>query len=167
MKIASASASVRRQSGILLAECLVYIAVFFILFGIATATFYVCWNHTHAIVYAADQVESAVRAGEHWRTDIRAATGPISVETADNGETIHIPENGREILYRFHDHQVERQATSSPTPEVILHLVKSSDMKADIRGGVAGWRWEVEVSPRRKETHFPLLFTFEAVPNKS
>jgi hypothetical protein len=27
---------------------------------------------------------------------------------------------------------------------------------------VTAWRWEVELTPRRKETHLPLLFTFEA-----
>ena len=166
MKPSPAGKSPRHRSGILLTECLVYIAVFFILFGIATTTFYVCWDHTHSVVYAADQVENAMRAGERWRADIRAATGPISVETANEGETVQIPQNGWEVLYRFHDHQVERQLATSPNPEVVLARVKDSEMKADNRGQVRGWRWEVELSPRHKDTHLPLLFTFEAVQNK-
>jgi hypothetical protein len=36
-------------------------------------------------------------------------------------------------------------------------------MKLNARGIVTAWRWELELLPRRKEAHLPLLFTFEAV----
>ena len=39
-------------------------------------------------------------------------------------------------------------------------------MKPDARGEVRAWRWELELAPRRKETHLPLLFTFEAAQTK-
>lgn len=32
----------------------------------------------------------------------------------------------------------------------------------DKRGPVSAWRWELELKSRRKETHLPLRFTFEA-----
>ena len=35
-------------------------------------------------------------------------------------------------------------------------------MVMDTRGTVTAWRWELELKPRRKETHLPLRFTFEA-----
>ena len=42
MKFPSTISSVRRQAGILVVECLVYISVFGILTGIGTAAFYFC-----------------------------------------------------------------------------------------------------------------------------
>ena len=35
-------------------------------------------------------------------------------------------------------------------------------MVMDTRGPVSAWRWELELTPRRKEARLPLLFTFEA-----
>ena len=33
------------------------------------------------------------------------------------------------------------------------------------RGAVSAWRWELELLPCRKETHLPLMFTFEDLGN--
>src|SRR5674476_390798 len=104
MKFPSTISSVRRQAGILLIECMVYISVFAILTGIGTAAFYFCWDHTRAVIYATDDIASALRAGERWR--------------------------------------------------------------ADVRGTVSAWRWELELTPRRKETQLLLLFTFAAAQTK-
>ena len=38
----------RRAAGIMLIECMVYIAVFAILLGIGFAAFYFSWDHTRA-----------------------------------------------------------------------------------------------------------------------
>ena len=65
---------IRRQAGVLLVECLVYIAVFGVLLGGGTAVFYFCWDHTQAMVYTTDEITSALHAGERWRADVRAAT---------------------------------------------------------------------------------------------
>jgi hypothetical protein len=156
----------RRQAGILLMECLVYLAVFVVLLGIGTATFYFCWDHTRAVFFATNDIEMALRAGERWRTDVRSVTGPISVETTADNETVKIPEAGKVVLYRFHDGELHRQLATSDFSELLLPKVKSSAVRADTRGQVSAWRWELELTPRRKETHMPLLFTFEAVPTQ-
>jgi hypothetical protein len=155
--------SERRQAGILLMECLVYLAVFTILLGIGTATFYFCWDHTKAVFYATDDIETALRVCERWRRDVRSATGAISVETAGDGETVKIPEAGKEVLYRFQNGEVRRQLAAAEFSELLLPKVKSSAVKAETRGQINAWRWELELPSRRKETHMPLLFTFEAV----
>ncbi len=166
MKLSHPISSRRRQSGILLTECLVYIAVLAILLGIGTATFYFCWDHTRAVFYATNDIEMALRAGERWRADVRSATGAISIETAADNETLKIPEAGKEVLYRFHDGEMRRQLATSNFSELLLPKVKSSAVRAEPRGQVNAWRWELELTPRRKETHLPLLFTFEAVPTQ-
>jgi hypothetical protein len=156
----------RAKAGILLVECLVYIAVFFILLGIGTAAFYFCWDHSKALIYATDDITSVLRAGERWRADVRGATGKISVETTQTGEVVKIPEGTKKILYRFDSGEMRRQMASSDFLELLLPKVKTSQMKTEMRGNVTAWRWELELTQRRQETQLPLLFTFEAAQMK-
>ncbi len=162
MKPSSNFAAARRRSGIVLIECLVYIAVFAILLGIGTAAFYFCWDHTRATIFTATEIESALRAGETWRTDVRAATGKISVTTTADGETVKIPGRGGSVVYRFGGGELRREIPTRHYSRLLLEKVKISETRATPRAGVTAWRWELEVTPRRKEAHFPLLFTFEA-----
>lgn len=155
-----------RTSGISLIECLVYVAVFGILLGVGTAAFCFCWDHTRAVFYATNNIESALRAGEGWRADVRAATGTISVETTAADQVVTIPQGGKEILYRFAAGELWRQTAPGTVSQLLLPRVASSQMLSDPRGHVAAWRWELKLVERRRETHLPLLFTFEAVnPN--
>ena len=85
----------------LLIECLVYVLVFAILLGGATTVFYFCWDHSRAVIFTADDIASALHAGERWRADVRAATGKITVETSATGEVARIPEGARMVSYRF------------------------------------------------------------------
>lgn len=166
MKPHPAIFTTRRQSGILLVECLVYLAVFSLLTAIGTATFYFCWDHSRAVIITANEIESALRTGERWRADMRSATGKISIETTAIGETVRIPEAGREIIYRFEAGEVRREILPPGNTQLLLPKVKSSEMKTERRGSVTAWRWEVELTPRRKEAHLPLRFTFEAAQMK-
>src|SRR6267378_4008242 len=153
----------RYAAGVLLTECLVYIAVFAILLGIGTAAFYFCWDHSKALVVATDDIAAAVRAGERWRADVRGATGKISVATTAAGEVVRIPKADKEIVYRFESGEVRREISNTGNSWLLLPKVKTSGMKLDARGGVTAWRWELELTQRRQEMHLPLLFTFEAV----
>jgi Tfp pilus assembly protein FimT len=162
MKLPRNISRTRRPAGVMLVECMVYLSVFAILLGGATAAFYFCWDHTQAVIYATDDIASALRAGERWRADVRAATGKISVETTATGEVVRIPGTEKDIVYRFESGEVHRQIASDNFPQLLLSKVKTSQMKMDERGEVTAWRWELELAERRKEAHLPLLFTFEA-----
>lgn len=156
----------RRAAGIMLIECLVYLAVFAVLTGVGMATFYFCWDHTRAVIFATEDISSALRAGERWRADVRGATGKISAETTPAGEVVRMPEPGREIIYRFESGEVRREVPASKNSQVLLRKVKSSQMRAEARDPVSAWRWELELAERRQETQLPLLFTFEAAQTK-
>jgi len=156
----------RRAAASLLIECMVYIAVFAILLGIGFAAFYFCWDHSKALIGTTDDIAAALRAGEHWRADVRAATGKISVEVTTTGEVVRIPEAGREIDYRFESGEMRRESPAANISQLLLPQVKASQMAADARGPVTAWRWELELRQRRQETHLPLLFTFAAVPTQ-
>lgn len=160
MKLASNNSN--GSAGVLLIECLVYMVVFAILFGLGTTAFFFCWDHSRALLEATNHMESALHAGERWRADVRGATGKISVETSANGEVVKIPEGRRDIIYRFANGEVRRQAGVSGFPALLLQRVGGSQMKMERRGGVAAWRWELELTQRRPEASSRFWFTFEA-----
>jgi hypothetical protein len=149
------------SSGILLVECLVYFAVFALLTGVAMGAFYLCWNNTKALTGATDDIRAALRAGERWRTDVRGATGKISVTTSPAGEQVRIPRREGAVVYRFESGAVRRETTASPGSQLLLPKVRASAMRTEARGGVTAWRWELALVSRRPETQLPLLFTFE------
>jgi Tfp pilus assembly protein FimT len=159
-------APARRLAGVLLIECLVYIAVFAILTGIGFAAFYLCWDQSRAVVYATDDISAALRMGERWRADIRSATGPVSIQPAADGQVVRISAQDRQIIYRFAGAEVRRETSTSKNSELLLSRVKTSQTSLEPRDGVAGCRWELELMPRRPETQLPLLFTFEAAQIK-
>jgi hypothetical protein len=152
----------RARTGFLLIECLVYMSVIVVVLGLGLGAFYVCWDYSKALHYATDDINAALHAGERWRADIRNATGNIRVETTANGERLWIPHGDSEIIYNFDDGEVRRQVAAAGFSELLLPKVKGSQMVTETRGPVTAWRWEVELTPRRKETHLPLRFTFEA-----
>jgi len=158
---ATASKS-RRNEGVLLMECLVYIAVFALLTSIGLAAFYLCWDHSKALIYATDDIGATLRAGERWRADVRHATGKISLESSAAGELVRLPEREQFVVYRFEAGEVRREIPALHTSELLLARAKTSQMSTELRGGVTAWRWELELGLRRTETQLPLLFTFEA-----
>jgi Tfp pilus assembly protein PilE len=150
------------RAGMTLIECITFIAVFLILSSLAMGAFYMCWNHSQALIWATDDISAALNAGERWRADVRHATGTITVETTASGETMTIPEGQTEVVYHFASGQVRRQIGPATLAPLLLPRVIASDMKPDTRGSVTAWRWELQLAERRKETHLPLWFTFEA-----
>lgn len=166
MKVFPAISKSRRLAGILLVECVAYLAIFAILVAIGMAAFYLVWDQSKAMIYATDDIGAALRAGERWRADVRSATGKISVEQSATNEVVLIPGPGKEIVYRFESGEVRREIPAKKTSEVVLPKVNGSQMTGEARDGVTAWRWDLDVLVRREETHLPLLFTFEAAQTK-
>src|ERR1700733_94562 len=129
MKIHSHISPKRRQAGIMLVECITYFAVFLILSATAMGSFYLCWDHSKALISASDDISAALTAGERWRADVRAASGTINIETTASGEVVKIPESEKEIVYTFDSRQVARQVGAANLPVLLLPRVISSDME--------------------------------------
>ncbi len=162
MKPHSSICHAQARTGYLLIECLVYMSVLVVILGLALGAFYMCWDYSKALYYATDDINAALHAGERWRADIRNATGKITVEARPEGEVLQIPCGTSEVLYRFNAGEIRRQVASSDFSELLLPTVKASQMVMDARGPVSAWRWELELTPHRKETRLPMQFTFEA-----
>ena len=166
MKPPTAISKTRRAAGMMLIQCLVYISVFAILMGVGFGAFYLCWDHSKALIYATDDIGAALRAGECWRADVRAATGKISIVSTAAGEVVRIPEPQKEIVYRFESGEVRREISTLKNSQLLLQKVRTSQMQEEPRDGVTAWRWELVLNERRPETQLPLLFTFEAAQTK-
>jgi hypothetical protein len=149
-----------------LLEAVIYISVLFILLGAAYMAMYRCIDRSVALRRNGDALASAMEAGERWRADVRAATGPIQ----NDNDLLRIPTQRGEVAYRFEDRSILRRISSNSWAEIVTG-VKSSGMQTDHRQQVTAWRWDFELLPVRKDTadtnRFHPLFTFIAVPNAS
>jgi hypothetical protein len=157
------------QRAYLLIEALVYIAVIVALLGAGYAAMYRCVDSSIALRRNADDITSALHAGERWRADVRAATSQVRVENTDAGQLLHLEGARGTVVYRFTTNAVFRCVGAAPWVR-LLENVKSSTMVADPREYVTAWRWELELQPRGKGSVKPgrvrPLFTFLAVPER-
>lgn len=152
-----------RSRAFTIIECLVYIGLFALLLGLGTVAFYRCFDNMKGLRRNADEITRAVRAGELWRNDVRAAARAIQFEESE--QTIRIPQRDREVVYKFADAQVFRKTGADAPWLVLLPKVKNSQMTSDPRTHVTAWRWELELQPTQKTARTRPLFTFLAVPD--
>lgn len=151
----------------ILAEALVYIVVSSILIGVGYSAMYQCIENSIALRRSADDITNALRAGERWRADVRAAKGQIQFLSEEAGQILVLPGERGEVSYQFSTNAVLRRVGSGPWAST-LASVKSSSMEADVRQTVSAWRWEVELQPRfKKQGRLRPLFTFIAVPERN
>jgi hypothetical protein len=151
------------EEGMMLIDCLVSIALFFVVTGAAFSFFYTCWEGSSALRRNTDDITGALRAGEMWRADVRSATGALRVEDAVGGEVLRIPEKSGEVVYKFADGALSRNSGGGWTE--LLAKVKTSRMESERRQQVTAWRWEVELMTKKRTLQVKPLFTFEAVPS--
>jgi hypothetical protein len=159
-----------RTGGYLLMECLVYIGVLFLLLGVGYVALDRCIDNSIVLRRNADDISSALHAGERWRGDVRAASGKILSQNI-NGEQVVLLTTARGTrAYRFSGETIFRSLDGG-TWTRLLDNVQTSSMAADPRGSVTAWRWEIELRPRLKGSMKPgrvrPLFTFMAVPERS
>lgn len=152
------------DQGIMLVECLVYLALLFVFLGLTFSLFYTCWDDSRGLRRNADDIISTLNAGELWREDIRAATSALRVESSEKEQILHIPQKAGEVVYRFTDGLVQRKANDRGDWIQLLTRVKSSRMQLDKREQVKSWSWEVELKTFKKSPQTRPLFSFHAVP---
>ncbi len=156
------------ESGILLVECLVYMAVWSVVVGLALATFYHAWDNSRSLARYSEDVASALKAGERWRAEVREATAPLRLvqEPGVPIQALHIPQPSGDIVYCCTGTNLLRRVGENGPWRVILPAVKASCMAPDSRGSLVSWRWELElVSSPKRQTRLRPLFTFQAVPH--
>jgi Tfp pilus assembly protein PilE len=144
-----------------LVECVIYIALFFVVLGVALGAYYQMDEQSRGFARNSSDIVRAMQAGERWRADVRNATNAALFE--QNLELRLATRNGG-VSYFFRDGAVWRQGATDGKSTPMLANVKSSLMKADPRSQVKAWRWEIELQTKRTNATVRPLFTFLAVP---
>jgi len=154
----------RTSLGISLIEMLVYMSVLLVILGVGYAALYHSMSFSTALRRSSDDIVNALRAGENWRADLRAATGPIQVEATPDEQIIHLRKARGAVSYRFADNTVFRRLGNNEWLPVLAR-VKASTFTSESRHNVTAWRWELELQTRTKWLNsMTPLFTFIAVP---
>lgn len=160
----------RRGAGYMLVEALVYISLVFVVLGTGYAVMYRCVENSVLLRRNAQDMTTALNAGERWRADIRASRLPLQIENSEIGQTLRLKGEAGEVVYRFETNTVTRRVQGQPVIR-LLSDVRSSAMRASPRQKVIAWQWEVELLPRAKGYSKPgrvrPLFSFTAVPVRS
>ena len=158
--------SPRTSRAFLLIDCLVYVALLFLLLALAFAAYYQAFDNSKRLHRSAADIARAVNAGERWRADVRAVTSPPRLEQAGAETVLRLPRAQGDVLYTFRDGAVFRRDAGRPKSGWMPFLpeVKSSRMSPDSRQQVTAWRWELELASAKKAPRVKPLFTFEAVP---
>ena len=160
----------RGNRAYLLIEALVYISVVFVLLGAGYAAMYRCIDSSIALRRNADDITSALHAGERWRADVRLANRQVRLEDTTAGQFLYLEGTNREVVYCFSTNGISRRLGGA-TWVRLLPNVKSSTMQPDPREYVTAWRWELELEPRTTGSVKPgrvrPLFTFIAVSQRT
>jgi hypothetical protein len=158
----------KREAAYLLTEALVYIGLVLLVLGAGYAAMSRCIDNSIALRRNADDLSSALHAGERWRADVRSATTPPRLETTAGEQMLYLSGTRGEVAYRFSANTLFRRRGAGVWSPV-LTSVKTSAMQSDARQKVIAWRWELELQGRGKGTVKPgrvrPLFTFLAVPS--
>ena len=158
MKIHSSKS--QNVKGLLLIECVVYLAVLAVIFTLGYGAYFRALDSSRGMQRNAEDVARALNAGERWREDVRLAK---SVLITNNVLRITLPK-GR-IEYAFEQEAVWRTAENQRRIRVLAD-VKESTMVLDQRQEVAAWRWELELKTRKATSKLKPLFSFQAAPNQ-
>lgn len=151
----------------MLVECMVYLAVWAAVLGLAFASFYRCYDQTKHLSRNAADIIRALQAGELWRKDVRQAMAELELIASGESQALHIPQPNGEVVYLFRNGMVLRRAGPLSRWIPILAEVKKSSMEKDPRTCVIAWRWEIELKAAQKVVRLRPLFTFQAVPLSS
>lgn len=157
------------EHGLMLIEVLTYLAVFAVISTVAFAAFFKYWDATRRLDRAADDIVRSLQAGEMWREDIRRSTRQPTLLRDGDDETLRLERDGLPRIYRFSTNGVWRQSSPTQPWTRLIPNARRSRMFADDRGGLAAWRWELELAPPKTSSPGKLVprFTFLAVPSTS
>jgi hypothetical protein len=109
IRLLSSSRTCSGNRAYLLTEALVYIAVVFVLLGAGYAAMYRCIDSSIALRRNADDITSALHAGERWRADVRAATNRVRLEDTDAGQVLYLEAASSAVAYRFATNGISRR----------------------------------------------------------
>jgi len=146
----------RHTGGFTIIEMVAYLAVLTVILAGAYAALHEAIQHSSRTRRQSEMIIAVMRAGERWRADVRAATGPISER---NGRLV-IPLAAGPVTYVVRSNTVLRDG------KPLLTQVKTSAMVASRRQELTAWQWEVELLAGKPNPRIRPLFAFISVAGK-
>ena len=154
----------RRCRAMALIDCLIYLVLMVLLFGMTVLAFLETLRHSTELDRVTVTTVRALQTGEQWREDIRAGRGLPQMVELEGRTELRLATATGEIGYAVQDGVVfRRPAPTAPWVEV-LNSVKVSRFRPDRRTRVTAWRWEIELDQRRENQRLRRVFSFNAVP---
>ena len=162
MRTSKSGTTLRRQRGIMLVECLIYLAITALLVGLGMALFIRCLNAASDLSRNADEIARTVSVGERWRADLRQATAAPQLSAAHAAELV-IPQAGGPVTYLVADDAIWRRAAGEATWTRLLERVAHAEWNAEARGPVTAWHFDLELKSRKRGARLRPLFSFVGV----
>ena len=154
-----------KRRAVSLVEALTYVGVLAVVIFVGGRTVGNGSRQASVMRFQSEDMSAALRAGERWRSDIRAA---ITVPKLGDGPgTIQMETSTGLVNYSFDGQRLLRWVGNAKPQELIRSQVENSRMILDERKGVTAWRWELELKRRNPRSQMRPLFTFLAVPASS
>ena len=151
------------QRGLMLIDCIAYLALFGLILSMALLAFYRAHDNTNHLTRNTAEVIRALHAGERWREDVRTSVTPPRLEVVGGESIFHLEPTNGVVRYVWRDGVILRQAAPNTNWVAWLFPVTSSGMQREARTKVVTWRWEIELISRKKIPQVRPLLTFQAV----
>ena len=166
MKLSPQKKPVRqlRKQGIVLVECMVYLAVVMVILGLALNVYLKLLGFHRDLERNSNDIARTTKAGEIWRTDVRSATGPIQIEKKTDELLLTIPNEQGSTDYTFRDGSLWRQESGEPAPRPFLTQLATCKFTQESRTYVDAWSWDVTLKTKKKTVRIEPQFSFLAVP---
>lgn len=152
----------KHTRGIMLAECLIYIAISAVLVGVAFMLFFRCMDTARNFSRNADDITGALSVGERWRADLRRATETPSASQPDLLDLV-IPVGARHVIYLFENGAIWRSESGDASWSMLLDRVESAEWHSERRVHTTAWHFDLEMKTRKKNATVNPLFSFVGI----
>ena len=153
----------RRNRGLTLIDCLVYMSLFGLVTALATTCAFKLERQARVLHRRSEELTRALKAGELWRADIRSATNEPAIVAYRGQSLLKIPTIDGEVLYYFESSALWRKPAKSAQFGLFLPDLKLCSMLPERRKNARGWICELELASKIQQQKMRPLFTFRAV----
>ncbi len=150
--------------GIVLVECMVYIALVMVILGMGLNVYLKLLSFHRDLERNSHDITRTTKAGEIWRADIRSATAHLQIEGQADSLRLTIPIENDSIQYSFRDGTLWRQQSTEQSPQPLLTHIASCQFSKDSRTHTDAWVWDLKLKTKKKTVRIEPQFSFLAVP---
>ena len=153
--------SPEKVRGLMLLECLVYIAVLSGLLGLSVMLFNRSLNHSRRLQQNLGQISTVLKVGEAWRAQARDSTQWLAAGPEGNGWKLKSLQG--EVAYLVDGEGNLWMHSPAAPPRLLIKQVKQLQGGQERRGDLNLAQFTVELRTDRARPRHRPLFSFQAV----